>query len=79
MADGAPETEALVASAAAGDSTAWGKLLTAHQERLWRMVAFRMDPRLRGRVDAADIARAVESFEAHGMHVDDQTLVALGG
>jgi sigma-B regulation protein RsbU (phosphoserine phosphatase) len=32
-------------------------------------------------VDAAveDIARAVESFEAHAMPLDDQTLVALGG
>ena len=31
--------------------------------------------------DAAvkDIARAVESFEAHGVPLDDQTLVALGG
>jgi RNA polymerase sigma-70 factor, ECF subfamily len=57
MADGAPETEALLARAAAGEPAAWGKLVTAHQERLVRMVAFRMDPRLRGRIDAADVVQ----------------------
>jgi RNA polymerase sigma-70 factor, ECF subfamily len=50
-----PETEALLARAAAGDLAAWGRLLSAHQEKLRRMVAFRMDPRLRGRIDAADV------------------------
>ena len=57
MADGAPQTEALLIRAAAGEPAAWGRLLTAHQEKLRRMVAFRMDPRLRGRVDAADIVQ----------------------
>lgn len=55
MADEPPETEALLARAAAGDGAAWGALLTGHQERLTRMVAFRMDARLRGRIDAADV------------------------
>src|SRR5262245_52087454 len=55
MLDEPPETEALFARAAAGDSAAWGALLAPHQERLVRMVAFRMDPRLRGRVDPSDI------------------------
>ena len=57
MADEPPNTEPLLARAAAGDGVAWGALLTAHQERLTRMVAFRMDPRLRGRIDAADIVQ----------------------
>lgn len=57
MADEPQDTEALLARAAAGDGAAWGALLTAHQERLARMVAFRMDPRLRGRVDAADVVQ----------------------
>jgi len=56
MIDG-PQTKALLARAAGGDGQAWGKLLTGHQERLMRMVAFRMDPRLRGRVDAADVVQ----------------------
>ncbi len=61
MADDGPreaQTEALLASAAAaGDGAAWGRLLAAHQRRLARMVAFRLDPRLRGRVDAADVVQ----------------------
>jgi RNA polymerase sigma-70 factor (ECF subfamily) len=47
----------LLVRAAAADPVAWGKLVTRHQERLKRMVAFRMDPRLHGRVDAADIVQ----------------------
>jgi RNA polymerase sigma-70 factor (ECF subfamily) len=57
MANDPPEIETLLARAAAGDGAAWGALLTAHQGRLARMVAFRMDPRLRGRVDAADVVQ----------------------
>lgn len=57
MADEPPETDALLARAAAGDGAAWGQLITEHQARLVRMVAFRMDPRLRGRVDAADVVQ----------------------
>ncbi|HEV2292722.1 MAG TPA: sigma-70 family RNA polymerase sigma factor [Tepidisphaeraceae bacterium] len=57
MADEPPETASLLARAAAGDGAAWGALLMAHQQRLTRMVAFRMDPRLRGRVDAADVVQ----------------------
>ncbi len=57
MADASAETGALLERAAAGDVQAWGALMMAHQERLVRMVAFRMDPRLRGRVDAADIVQ----------------------
>lgn len=57
MADGLPEMEALADRAAAGDSAAWGAMLTSHQDRLVRVVAFRMDPRLRGRIDAADVVQ----------------------
>jgi RNA polymerase sigma-70 factor (ECF subfamily) len=46
---------ALLARASCGDARAWGKLLTGHEERLKRMVVCRLDPRLRGRVDAADV------------------------
>ncbi len=57
MLDDASTTELLLARAAAGDGAAWGALLTAHQDRLARMVAFRMDPRLRGRIDEADVVQ----------------------
>jgi RNA polymerase sigma-70 factor, ECF subfamily len=69
MADEAPNTESLLMCAAAGDGTAWGSLLTAHQERLLRMVAFRMDPRLRGRIDAADVVQ--EAFVEASAHRKD--------
>ena len=55
MPNEAPTTDTLLALAAAGDGAAWGALLTDHQERLLRMIAFRMDPRLRGRIDALDV------------------------
>lgn len=57
MTDDPANTEQLLALAAAGDRVAWGALLTAEEERLVRMVAFRMDPRLHGRIDAADVVQ----------------------
>jgi RNA polymerase sigma-70 factor, ECF subfamily len=69
MAAEPPDTEALLARAAGGDRPAWGMLLTEHQERLRRMVAFRMDPRLRGRVDAADVVQ--EAFVEASAHRAD--------
>lgn len=69
MCDEPPKTEQLLALAAAGDGAAWGSLLTAEQERLIRMVAFRMDLRLRGRIDAADVVQ--EAFVRASAHRDD--------
>lgn len=57
MTDESANTDALIARAANGDGEAWGALLTAHQERLARMVTFRLDSRLRGRIDAADVVQ----------------------
>lgn len=57
MTDEPAKTEQLLALAAAGDGSAWGALLTAEVERLMRMVASRMDPRLHGRIDAADVVQ----------------------
>jgi RNA polymerase sigma-70 factor, ECF subfamily len=69
MSDKPPGEDALLAGAAAGDASAWGALLTAHQPRLLRMAAFRMDPRLRGRIDASDVVQ--EAFaEAAGHRAD---------
>jgi RNA polymerase sigma-70 factor (ECF subfamily) len=48
-------SELLLARAAAGDGAAWGALLAGHQERLLRVISFRLDPRLRGRIDAHDV------------------------
>ena len=69
MANDPAQTEALLARAAAGDGAAWGALLTAEQDRLARGVAFRMDPRLRGRVDAADVVQ--DAFAEAAAHRAD--------
>jgi RNA polymerase sigma-70 factor (ECF subfamily) len=58
----APEAALLLSRAAGGDVDAWGALLARYQERLRCVVAFRVDPRLRGRVDAADVVQ--EAFMA---------------
>ena len=39
----------------ANDPRAWDELLARHRDRLHRAVAFRLDRRLRGRVDASDV------------------------
>jgi RNA polymerase sigma-70 factor (ECF subfamily) len=62
MADGPQTIEQLLARAAAGDGAAWGSLLAGHQERLLRVISFRLDPRLRGRIDAHDVLQ--ETFVA---------------
>ena len=59
---GGPEPASLMDRAAGGDIEAWGALLALHQERLQSVVAFRLDPRLRRRVDAADVMQ--EAFIA---------------
>ncbi len=49
------EIQARVERAAAGDMAALGPLLEACRDRLRRLVTLRLDPRLRGRVDASDV------------------------
>src|SRR5436305_9628942 len=41
--------------AASGDEASWRELVGRHHDRLRRMVALRLDPRLRGRVDPSDV------------------------
>jgi RNA polymerase sigma-70 factor (ECF subfamily) len=53
--DDPSETARLLERAAAGDRPAWGRLLDRHRDRLRRMVALRLDRRLRGRLDASDV------------------------
>jgi RNA polymerase sigma-70 factor (ECF subfamily) len=49
------ETNRLLKRAADGDQESWGILLTHNADRLRRMVAFRLDHRLYGRIDASDV------------------------
>jgi RNA polymerase sigma-70 factor, ECF subfamily len=53
----AADEASLLARAAGGDPHAWGALLMRHRERLQCVLTFRLDPRLRGRVDAADVVQ----------------------
>ena len=53
------ETGRLLRRASEGDRESRGALLTRHEERLRRMVAFRMDPRLQGRLDPADVVQEI--------------------
>jgi RNA polymerase sigma-70 factor (ECF subfamily) len=57
-----PEAASLLARAAGGDLDAWGSLLARHQPRLACLVSFRLDPRVRGRIEAADVMQ--EAFIA---------------
>jgi RNA polymerase sigma-70 factor (ECF subfamily) len=55
MSDTAPEPDDLAQRLTSGDSEALAELFSRHRERLWRMVHFRLDQRLAGRVDPEDI------------------------
>src|SRR5581483_1117454 len=52
-----PDTDQLLARAAAGDAAARGRLLQRHRGRLRRMVALRLDRRLAARVDPSDVVQ----------------------
>ena len=58
----------LMQRAAAGDAGAWGSLLTEHEARLTRMVTFRLDSRLQGRVDPSDVVQ--DAFLEAAAHRD---------
>jgi RNA polymerase sigma-70 factor (ECF subfamily) len=51
------ETGRLQLRAAGGDQESWGELLIRHEDRLRRMVAFRLDHRLQGRIDPLDVVQ----------------------
>src|SRR3954452_2088234 len=68
-AGGLLETDALLQRAIAGEALAWGALLVEHEGRLERMVAFRLDPRVRRRVDASDVVQ--EAFLAAARQRED--------
>jgi RNA polymerase sigma-70 factor (ECF subfamily) len=50
-----PDEQARLQRAAAGDQAAWAAILAPHRDRLRRMVALRLDHRLKGRIDPSDI------------------------
>jgi RNA polymerase sigma-70 factor (ECF subfamily) len=53
----------------AGPAVDWGRFLSSHRDRLRRMVALRLDHRLRGRIDPSDVIQ--EAFlEATGRRAE---------
>jgi RNA polymerase sigma-70 factor, ECF subfamily len=63
------ETNRLLGQAALGDGESLGALLTRHEGRLRRMVAFRLDPRLQGRIAHEDVLQEV--YLAAAEHLSD--------
>jgi RNA polymerase sigma-70 factor (ECF subfamily) len=55
MANVAGDAGDLLRRAAEGDPDSWESLLAENRQRLRRMVAFRLDERLQGRVDPSDV------------------------
>src|SRR6516164_5675303 len=55
--------------AAAGDEGCWRRLLEQHNGRLRRMVEFRLDPRLQGRLDPSDVLQ--ETYLEASRQLDD--------
>jgi RNA polymerase sigma-70 factor (ECF subfamily) len=51
------ETNRLLQHAAAGDQQSWGSLLVRYRDQLCRLVALRLDDRLRGRIDPEDVVQ----------------------
>lgn len=60
----APDTDELLTRAEHGDAAARDQLLTRHVGRIKRMVAVRMDPRLRARIDPSDVVQEALALAA---------------
>jgi RNA polymerase sigma-70 factor (ECF subfamily) len=66
------ENDELLRLAAAGDGQSWQALVGRSQPRLRRMVAFRLDQRLQGRVDPSDVLQDayLEAWRDLGSYLD---------
>jgi RNA polymerase sigma-70 factor (ECF subfamily) len=69
MAGNSSETDRLLQQAADGDQESWAALLNRHADRLRRMVAFRLDQRIQGRIDPSDVIQ--ESLLEAWKHLAD--------
>lgn len=67
-------TSTLIRRAGTGDSSALGELLQRHRDRMTRMVGFRMDRRLRTRIDPADVVQEayVVAMSRFGVYLGTQ-------
>jgi RNA polymerase sigma-70 factor (ECF subfamily) len=67
MAGDATDTEHLLRRAAEGEPECWDLLVNRHGKRLRRVVAFRLDQRLQGRIDPSDVIQ--ETYLEAWQHV----------
>jgi RNA polymerase sigma-70 factor (ECF subfamily) len=63
------ELDEQLRKAAAGDEGCWRRLVANHHDRLRRMVAVRLDPRLQGRLDPSDVLQ--ETYLEAARRLDD--------
>lgn len=63
-----PDDDALEAALRAGDDSALAGLFERERERVQRMVQFRLDPRLVGRIDSEDVVQ--DTFLEAGKRLD---------
>ena len=68
------DTRSLLGQAGAGKRAALEELFTRHRPRLLRMAEFRLDPRLRGRIDPGDVVQETY-LEAFGRFFALETLL----
>jgi len=74
MAESLDESDGLALRLKRGDRDALAVLFSQHRDRLWRMVQFRMDRRLLGRVDPDDVLQeAYLAAESRLEHYDEGT------
>jgi RNA polymerase sigma-70 factor (ECF subfamily) len=71
-----PDDAALEEALRGGDDTAFGSLFENHRVRLTRMVGFRLDPRLVGRIDPEDVLQEtfIEAEKRLHAYRDDDKL-----
>jgi RNA polymerase sigma-70 factor (ECF subfamily) len=58
--DNGSDTPELLRRVADGDGESWAVLLARHRERLRRMIVFRLDQRVQGRLDQSDVLQEVQ-------------------
>lgn len=70
------DSEAVISSARRGDDAALGELLRRHRPRLERMIRFRLDPRLRSRIDESDVLQEtlIATSRAIGRYVPQESV-----
>jgi RNA polymerase sigma-70 factor, ECF subfamily len=71
MPDQTSEVDELLQLAAQGDAVSWEALLGQSRQRLHRMVTFRLDQRLQGRVDPSDVLQDayLEAWQDLGTYI----------